>query len=444
MTNQIIYMKAFVRYIFIILLAVSIELSGQPVNLNSVTEAIDYALNNNPDLEIYKHNLSKAKYDYNSVKNYWMPDVNATFAGENNINLPVTPLPGEIFGQPGKTVEAEFGQQFSYNTGINISKNILDFRSRFSAKIAEVNVEIAEANENVFKQKLAEQVAFNYYTAIITDKALKVQKSDYVTSKEILTIVEQKFDQGIVDQLTVNLAKINKNNISKNLNSYNIALEQCKSNLKILFGLESKTEITFNEQLEPHELIIHSIDNINPDKGLQIYQLQKRQSDYKLTQQKTNFLPTLSINGYYGAQQYRDNFGLSFNGNDWSKISNVSLNLSIPIFTGFSTKNKVSSASIDYEIARNTLDQELLKSKIEDDLIIKEFNNSKNVSDVARDNYQLTKENAELQFQKFEQGVVSLDNYLDSFDDYLKAEVTYLNLLSDLYNYYSKILSRNF
>ena len=169
-----------------------------------------------------------------------------------------------------------------------------------------------------------------------------------------------------------------------------------------------------------------------------------KQSDYKLSQQRANFLPTISINGYYGAQQYSDDFGLSFNSNDWSKISYVSLNLSIPIFTGFSTKNKGRSASIEYDIARITLEKEMLKSEIEDDLIIKEFNHSKNAANAANDNYQLTKENADLQFQKFEQGVVSLDNYLDSFDDYLKAEVTYLNLLSDLYNYYSKILSRNF
>jgi outer membrane protein len=169
-----------------------------------------------------------------------------------------------------------------------------------------------------------------------------------------------------------------------------------------------------------------------------------QQSDYRVKQQRAMWLPNLSINMYRGAQQYRDDFGISFSDSDWSKISNISLNLSIPIFNKFSTKNKVNSALIDYNISRNLLEKELIKSKIEDELILKEFNHSREAADAAKDNYRIAKENAGLQFQKLEQGIVSLDQYLDSFDDYLKAEVTYLNLISDSYNYYSKILSRNY
>jgi outer membrane protein TolC len=114
----------------------------------------------------------------------------------------------------------------------------------------------------------------------------------------------------------------------------------------------------------------------------------------------------------------------------------------MPIFDGFSTRNRVKSALTEYKISQNTLEYEIAKSKIEDELILKEFNLSKEAVAAANDNYRIARENANIQLQKFEQGIVSLDNYLDSFDDYLKTEVTYLNLLSDAYNYYSQILSR--
>jgi outer membrane protein len=163
-----------------------------------------------------------------------------------------------------------------------------------------------------------------------------------------------------------------------------------------------------------------------------------------VSQQRANWLPKLTISSYFGAQQFRDDFGMSFDSNDWSKVSYVSLNISMPIFNKFSTKNKVNSAIIEYDIAQNTLTNAMIKSKIEDELIIKEYNHSIEAVGAARNNYQLSKENAGLQFQKFEQGVVGLDKYLDSFNDYLKAELAYLNLLLDSYNYYSRILSRNF
>jgi outer membrane protein TolC len=206
--------------------------------------------------------------------------------------------------------------------------------------------------------------------------------------------------------------------------------------------LNSEDEIVFKEKLDADTIPIAPIDRLGPDKDLIIYELLVKQSDYKVHQERANWYPKISINKYYGAQYYRDDFGISFKSNDWSKVSNISLNVSIPIFNGFSTKNRVKSALTEYKISQNTLEYENAKSKIEDELILKEFNLSREAVAAANDNYLIARENANIQLQKFEQGIVSLDIYLDSFDDYLKTEVTYLNLLSDAYNYYSKILSR--
>jgi outer membrane protein len=433
-----------IKYILFILIASAVNSYTQQINLNSVNDAIEYVLKNNPDLVIYRQNNAKAKYEYNSLKNHWLPSISANFSGIDNRDLPVTKVPGEIFGKPGTTIEAEFGQQYNYNTGINISLNILDFQSRFSAKIAEMNVEIADANKDAYKQKLVEQTALYYYTAIISSKALKVNEEDLKIADEILAIVKQKFEEGIVDKHTVNLSKINRNSIEQNINSYKIVLEQCQSNLRIIFGLDSEAMIVFDERIDSNLTVIPSVNYIGFDKSLNLYKLQEKQSDYKVSQQRANWLPKLTISSYFGAQQYRDDFGMSFDSNDWSKVSYVSLNISMPIFNKFSTKNKVNSAIIEYDIAQNTLTNAMLKSKIEDELIIKEYNHSIEAVGAAKNNYQLSKENAGLQFQKFEQGVVGLDKYLDSFNDYLKAELAYLNLLLDSYNYYSRILSRNF
>jgi len=437
-------MRTSLKYILILHLALIVNVFSQHVKLNSVNEAIEYALKNNPDLEIYMQNQSKAEYDYKSLKHFWLPSVNANFSGVDNINLPTTQVPGEIFGRPGTTIEAQFGQKYNYNAGINFYKSILDFQSRFTAKISETNVEIAKANSDLYKQKLVEQVALYYYTSIISSKALKVTEEDLKAAQDIFALVKQKYDEGMVDKHTVNLAKINTNNIDQNINSYKIVHEQCLSNLKILFGLDSDAEIIFKEELDTNVLEFESLQFLNPDKSLEIYKLQMKQSGYKISQQRTNWFPKLSFSVYIGAQQYRDNFGMSFGHNDWSKVSYVSLNISIPIFNKLTTINKVNSALIEYDIAQNTLTNAMLKSKLEDELTLIEFNHSKEAVLSAKDSYKISKENADLQYQKFEKGLVGLDKYLDSFDDYLKSEIAYLNLLSESYNYYSKILSRNF
>lgn len=436
-------MRTSLIYILMFYIAFAVNVFTQQLKLNSVNEAIEYALKNNPDLEIYTQNQSKAEYDFESLKHFWLPSINANFSGVDNTDLPVTPVPGEIIGLPGTTIEVQFGEQYSYNAGINLNISILDFQSRFTAKISEMNVEIAKANSAVYKQKLAEQVALYYYTSIISSKALNVNEEDLKAAKDILALVKQKFDEGIIDKHTFNLAKINKNSIDQNIKSYKIVLDQCNSNLRILFGLDSEAEIIFNEKLEAYDTEFPLIEFLGPDKSLEIYKLQMKQADYKVSQQRANWYPKLSFNTYIGAQQYRDNFGMTFGSNDWSKVSYLSLNISIPIFNKLTTINKVNSAQIEQDIAQNTLTNSMLKSKIGDELTLKEFKYSKEAVASAKDSYHISKENADLQYQKYEQGVVGLDEYLDSFDDYLKAEVAYVNLLLDSYNYYSKILSRN-
>ena len=431
------------KYTLILLLAVAASVFSQPVKLDSVNDAIQYAFNHNPDLQIYQQNRKKADKDYNSLKNYRWPTLSASFSGVDNLDLPVTKVPGEIFGQPGKKIEAEFGQKYNYTTGLTISKSILDFQSKFAAKAAKVNVEIAEANQDVYKQKLAEQVALFYYSAIVTTRALNVHEKDYNTAMDVLKIVEQKFEQGIVDQYAVNLAKINRNTIFQNINSYKTMLEQCFSQLRILFGVSAGTDIKLKDQADPADMGI-LVKNIGSDKNLEVYSLQLKHSEYLVKQQKAMWLPKLSFNYYLGVQQYRDNQGISFENGDWSSVKYNSLSISIPIFTGFATKNKVNSAQIGYEISRKTMEKEIEQSRIDDALLLKELNYSQTATETSNENYQLAGENADLQRQKFEQGLVSLDTYLDSFDDYLKAEVSWLNYLLESYNHYSKILSRNY
>jgi outer membrane protein TolC len=427
----------------ILLLAVPASVFSQSVKLDSVNDAIQYAFDHNPDLQIYQQNQVKASKDYNAVKNYWMPTLSASFSGVDNIDLPVTKVPGEMFGQPGNTIEAEFGQKFNYNAGLNISKNILDFQSRFVAKAAKVNVEIASAKQDAYQQNLAEQVALYYYMALVTTRALQVNEKDYENSRNIQSIVEQKYEQGIVDQYAVNLVKMNRNTIFQNISSYKILLDQCHSQLRILFGVSAETEIKLNNKLEPADVRIPA-QNIGYDKNLEIFSLQMEQSEYLVKQQKAMWMPKLSVNYYLGAQQYRDNSGISFENKNWSNVKYVSLNISVPLFNGFNTKNKVNSAQIAYKISKSTLEQEINRSRIEDELILKEFIHSQTAAEAAEENYQLARENADFQRRKFEEGLVSLDAYLDVFDDYLKVETSYLNALSESFTHYSKIVSRNY
>lgn len=416
--------------------------SAQTVVLDSLDVAIGYAIKNNPDLKIYKLNREKARYDFRTSKSYLLPDISANFQGQDNIDLPVTPLPGDLFGQPGQTIDAQFGKKYTYNTGLMLSKSLLDFQSKFASRVAKINMEISETNSELYKQKLTEQVSLFYYSYIISEKALAIQLKDSALADSVLTHVKQKFKQGLVDKRSVNLAKISLNNIRQNISAYQAIIDQCIASLKILLGIPAETEILFKEKIDSRKTYLQNVNKVGPDLSLRILSNQLYQSENTVKQKRALLYPKMSFVAFWGAQQYRDDFGISFDKNDRSDVTYLGLNISVPIFTGFSTHNKIQSAKISYEKAMTNLNKEKEKSHINDFLLIQNYNNSLKTMHAAKESYNLSRENAGLLLQNYEQGLVSFDTYYNTFDDYLKAEAAYLSALSDSFNYYTTILSR--
>ena len=96
------------------------------VIIGSFGELEKLVTESNPDLKSYQLNVEKAQKDLSIAKAHRLPSIGATFSSQNNLNLATTPVPGEFFGQPGSTVNAQFGQEYTYNAGITIQKNLFD------------------------------------------------------------------------------------------------------------------------------------------------------------------------------------------------------------------------------------------------------------------------------------------------------------------------------
>jgi len=159
-------------------------------------------------------------------------------------------------------------------------------------------------------------------------------------------------------------------------------------------------------------------------------------------EQRATAYPKLSATGYFGGQQYRNDFGLSFTNDAWSGYRYVGINLSIPIFTGFSNSNKYKSAVAAHEIARQQYDNAKQQSAINDRLLLKNHDDYLNMVRAAESNFKLYYQNLLLTKQKFTEGIISVDVYFKAFQDYLTAENTYLNDLSQLLSVKATIISR--
>jgi len=434
--------KSIILLFFMSILTLNAQNQTSTVILSSFEETWNYALKNNPDQKSYLLNIEKAKADKITSQSFLWPSINGSFSGQYNIELPTTPIPGEIMGKPGTTIYTQFGQKYNYSSGISVNKEILSWQNFMQLKLAKNNILTSQLQADAFKQSLKQQVALFYYSTAIAQEALETNRRNLTHADSIVILTKQKQQQGLINSISANQALINRNNILQQIASSEMLLDQCKISLKILCGVDVNSALQVTELDLKNEQIVSLNQNLNPDKNLAISQSQVKALKYKVGMQKSGYLPKLNFNTYFGAQQYKKDFGLSLNSNDWYASKYVGVSLQVPIFNGFSTSGRVKSSKIEYQMAQNDWEENNRKAALNDDLLIKNFTQSSMIAQTNHDNYRLFTENEQLANQQFRAGIISLDDYLKISEDYLKAENNYLNSLSTLYNYYSTIISR--
>jgi outer membrane protein TolC len=89
-------------------------------------------------------------------------------------------------------------------------------------------------------------------------------------------------------------------------------------------------------------------------KDYQYAQLGKTLREYDIRRWKLSQVPTVTLNGQYAKNAQRDKWNF-FGKGEWFSISNVSLNINVPIFRGFYTKSKIEQARISLRKAENDL-----------------------------------------------------------------------------------------
>ncbi|MEO1054495.1 MAG: TolC family protein [Bacteroidota bacterium] len=424
------------------MLVIPLTGAAQHTTLTSLDDAFKLALTSNVDYQNYILNQKKADLEYKQAKAYRLPNITGSFSGQRNIDLAVTPLPGEIFGQPEQTIEAQFGQEYNYNAGITISKNLLNREASLQSKISKLNAKLTAVEKDVFEELLKEQVSLYYYTGLVAKRAIEIGHQDLESAESIRQLSQHKFDQGIIDALALNTAKINVNSVKQNLNANKQLEYQCMIELKKLFAMNVSDTLTIDGEIGKSLPELIEVPQLQTSHLVESAALQLKQADMQVKLSRSALLPSISMNTYYGRQQFRDDFGLSFGNGSWTNYSYLSLNLSVPIFTGFSNRSKIKQSQLNQQIAFSEKQETEQHAALDDELLVADYRLSLADVQSTSETYQLYEKNKELTFQKYEEGLISLDGYLAVFEDYIKAENAYLNTLSKLYTYYSQIIPR--
>lgn len=328
---------------------VAAEEATQPtLQSYSLQEAIDFALTNNPNLQIARERIGQAAAQLGEAQAGFYPQV------QIRMNYEHTDNPSRAFGMIISQRRLNFsGTDFNHPGGTDnyrpeVTATYPLFRGGqdyYNSKAAELGVQAAELNESAVRNQLIETVTSGYYTLLAAKEANKVARQSVKAVTSELRQSRTRYEAGALLKsdllsLEVQLAQSRDAEIQ----TAN-AVELSRSSLKTVLGLGSAQSFSARDE----DRALRVPDSATGYSDLLAQALAQRpeiiaartrveMAEKKLRAAQGAQLPRANAYLSYGS----DSPNIDFSGNRDNITAGVTVEMDM--FTGFATRERINMA----------------------------------------------------------------------------------------------------
>lgn len=441
------------NYILIILL-LPIFAGAQETKLISLQDAVNYALENQADAKKAKLQIENSEYLIQEARAGALPNISANGSITYNPILQETAIPSSSFPggeqSPDPFIILAMGQKWNAVGGVSLTQNIFDQTVFTGLKAAKTTREFYQINAQLTEEQVIERVATAYYNVFVQKEQLETIDSSYVNVSQSRNIIKSLFENGLAREIDLDRVNVQLMNLSTTRQQLVNAVQLQENALKFYMGMPIAQPIELADEeftAESHLLA----DEAETENRTEMKVLKKQEELLVLQKEarKAAYYPTLSLTAGYNYMGQGDRFPIGSGlekGVYWSDFSSISLNLHVPIFSGFANKARVSQADIELrtlqediqltELSLN-LEYQNAKSQIENNLIAIEnqqenVNLAQKVVDNTQNNYRLGLATLTDLLEAQNALVDARNNYSNAMLQYKLAEVQLLKSLGEL------------
>jgi outer membrane protein TolC len=427
--------------LYIVLVAATItprSASAQAAKANhyafNIQQALEYAKANNVQVKNALLNVQAQKETNREITAAALPNITGTGNLMNYLELPVSLLPGEIFGQPpGSYIPVRFGTKYNSTIGIQLQQTLFDGQVFVGLQARKTSVDFQLKNVEVTEELIKANIYKVYYQLVASKTQIQILDANIQRLEKLENDTRILYNNGFAEKLDEDKVSIQLTNLNtekvKALNSIEIGY----LGLKTLLGMPAKDTLELTEKITEGQIEA----NILADTGFQYqdrkeYQyleLAKKLNEYNIKRYQLSYLPILSLNAGYNKNAQRNTFDLFVKDGDWFTTSFVGFNLSVPIFSGFAKDARVAKSKIDLrqtnnqlENLRNTIDNEVQQARIN-------FNTAQNTLRFQKKNMELAEKVYNQTRKKYEIGTGSNIEISAAQTDLITAQNNYLSAL---------------
>jgi len=408
------------------------------LRFSSLDSLLNYAEQNSITIKTTEQQALLAKWQKVSAQaglvNFRMPtNLNLT----NNIELPVSFMPGEAFGgAPGTFKEVTMGQQYIGNLNIAPQIDIINPAAWAKLQSASKNSELTTVNNLLAKKLLFESISATYHNIVSLQEQIELTKKSLLIADTLFINMENKYSEGIVRQQDLNDAKINKLILVDKLKQLEVSLQQQYLSLKILCDIPENITILVDETVDYNQNIAVGLEVDNQ----LVYKSSLLKYDIAKADLKANHLmqlPTLSF-VYYDTWQQNSNNMFFDKDAQWLNSQYIGLKLSLP-FPDVNRFTQTKISKVNSTIALQNAEHTKLQNDNNNRQLVLDYEKAFSQFTTAKQIYELKAQNYHLAMNQFNMDILSSDKLLIAFNDLIVSRLNYSSALANLLYLKSKI-----
>ena len=363
------------------------ELEDSTPKTFTLSEAIAYGLKNSYNSEIANKNVAIALKQKWEIIAQGLPQISGKADYRNNLNQPVTLIPGEIAGgDPGTFVPVTFGTKQNLTATATWDQLIFDGSYIVGVQSAKTLLKISENAKVKTDLEVKEMITNAYGNVLLARESVEIAKRNLETVDKNLNDTKVTYENGLIEEEAVEQLEITLLGLQTSLNNAERMEGIAYDMLKVSLGIPVATPIIAVDDLEKLSTDYFDLQLLNKEIPVEenidyrIAEDQSNQAEILVKLEKSKALPKLTAFVNYGAQANSDTFSFFTNNQVYYDQSVLGLSLNVPIFSSGMRSSRTAQKQIQYEQA--LLQLELTKNQVELDI-----QSSKNDYKFSLENY---------------------------------------------------------
>lgn len=430
--------------ILILLCSLAVSVFGQESSDNRFTlqQCLNYALEHNENVIIANLEMGVAKAKTGEYLASGFPQIDASANLNKNFILRRTFIDPSGFnpGAPeGELIPVEFGTPYDSDMGINLNQMIFDGSYFVGIKASKTYQELSQKDHIKSKIDVVEAVTKAYYSVLVNQMLLETVSSNYQRLDSLVRETAIMQENGFAEQLELNRAKVEFNNIKTKKANAERAVVISKQLLKYQMGMPISNELEMANKLADLDFNVEDELNMNFDHERRIeYSILQTSTDLKELEMKNNkmgYLPNLDLVFSWGMNAGVKDFsdlGKFGEGNKvWTDYQLAGLAFKLPIFDGlYKSKiiqqNKIQLQQLDYQrnMLENSIQLEVVQAQQTLKMNMDDLKSQDENMKLAESVYNQTK-------IKYQEGVGTNLEVIDADNSFKQAQSNYYNALYD-------------